>query len=406
MREYHKKGEIASLTGLRGIAALLVMLSHYWFWTAITPKSALPLSIEVWTRTSGIGMAIFFTLSGYVIAFNYSAWDWGRRPTFNLVRLFFYRFARLYPAFVVFAILVILRWPALQDLLDPKAQSYILPHLLLWQAWWPVKYGGAMASDSYFHVSWSLSVECGLYLAFGLGAILVALLPSWRYKRLALGAVFFVGLWLLLDAAWALRDQLMPAGWQEVDWFRWLFLFSPYGVALQFGIGVVACQISRLRPSETAARVLSELGGLGLLAIYLDGVLSGKVAAFNEAMLAALATALVLAGALSGSVTNRLLSGRAIVYVGTISYSVYLFHFITPPLALHARSFETYTPAAAGFHAVNFIAAVGLTILFASGVYFLVEVPGRRAIRAAADRLLGIQQRMAPVAAEQQAPAE
>ena len=35
-------------------------------------------------------------------------------------------------------------------------------------------------------------------------------------------------------------------------------------------------------------------------------------------MLAALATGLVLIGALSTSVTNRILSGRAIVYVGTI----------------------------------------------------------------------------------------
>jgi hypothetical protein len=44
-------------------------------------------------------MAIFFTLSGYVIALSYSDWDWRECPAFNLIRLFFYRFARLYPAF-------------------------------------------------------------------------------------------------------------------------------------------------------------------------------------------------------------------------------------------------------------------------------------------------------------------
>src|SRR6266550_4066468 len=169
MQQYHKKGEIDSLTGLRGVAALLVIINHYWPWTAITPVSALPASIAAWTHTAGIGMAVFFTLSGYVIALSYSAWDWRQRPVFNFTRLFFYRFARLYPAFLVFVVLAILRWPALHDLSDPKAQAYILPHLLLWQTWWPVKFGGAMAPDSYFHVSWSLSVECGLYLAFGLG---------------------------------------------------------------------------------------------------------------------------------------------------------------------------------------------------------------------------------------------
>jgi len=50
-------------------------------------------------RPPGIGMAIFFPLSGYVIALSYSHWDWRTRPGFNLMRLFFYRFARLYLAF-------------------------------------------------------------------------------------------------------------------------------------------------------------------------------------------------------------------------------------------------------------------------------------------------------------------
>ena len=94
-----KPGEIPSLTGLRGVAALLVIIAHYWTWARVTPVAALPASIEPWTRTSDIGMAIFFTLSGYVIALSYSHWDWRGRPAFNLVRLFFYRFARLYPAF-------------------------------------------------------------------------------------------------------------------------------------------------------------------------------------------------------------------------------------------------------------------------------------------------------------------
>ena len=84
MQEYHKTAEITSLTGLRGVAALLVMISHYWYWTAITPVGALPAAVGAWARTSGIGMAIFFTLSGFVIALNYGGWDWRARPVFNL----------------------------------------------------------------------------------------------------------------------------------------------------------------------------------------------------------------------------------------------------------------------------------------------------------------------------------
>jgi hypothetical protein len=60
--------------------------------------------------------------------------------------------------------------------------------------------------------------------------------------------------------------------------------------------------------------------------------------------------------------------------------------------------------AAAAYHAVNSAISFALTIMLASGIYKFVEVPGRHAIRTAADRLLGIQ-RVAPIA-HQGAPAE
>jgi peptidoglycan/LPS O-acetylase OafA/YrhL len=390
MRNMKPKGEIASLTGLRGVAALLVVVAHYWSWTKVTTTEALP-NIP-WAGASDIGMAIFFTLSGFVIALSYSHWDWRERPAFNLVRLFFYRFARLYPAYFVFIIMIVLTWPDLQDLSDPGARSYLAPHLLLWQAWLPIKYGGELASNDHFHVSWSLSVECALYLGFGLGVVLVSMLPRWRYRTLMLGLVFFAAIWLLIDAAWTMREILMPDGWREGDWYLWLFHFSPYTVALQFGIGVAAYRISLLRIPAPAARLASELGFIGLVVV--QGLcIAGWLDHTNDALPAALATATLMVGARSASVANRLLSGRSIVYIGTISYSLYLFHAMIPPLALHARSFEIYDQTAAFFHAVNLMSSIVLAIIFATGVYHVVEVPGRRYIRAAADRLLGIQRR-------------
>jgi peptidoglycan/LPS O-acetylase OafA/YrhL len=112
----------------------------------------------------------------------------------------------------------------------------------------------------------------------------------------------------------------------------------------------------------------------------------------------------VLVGALSDSITNRLLSGRTIIYLGTISYSLYLFHFVGPSIALQGRLFESYTFTAGAFHAINFVASFALAIVIATGVYRLVEVPGRRIIRAMADRLLGI--RRAPLAMAEGSPAE
>jgi peptidoglycan/LPS O-acetylase OafA/YrhL len=378
--------EIASLTGLRGLAALLVIVSHYWVWTRVTPTAELPVWMEPWTSTAALGMAIFFTLSGYVIALSYAGWDWRERPLFSLIRLFFYRFARLYPAFFLFAVLVVLRSTALRDLSDRETQRYLVPHLLFWQTW-SVKYDGELASDDQLHVSWSLSVECALYLAFGLGAILVAALPRWRYKPLFLAIVFFVSTTVLVRMAWFYRHDLAPDGWTNWDWGRWLFHVSPYAVSLQFAIGVAAYRLSLLSHSPRLAAIASHLGAACLVAVYLLVARNVLRDLFDVAILTSLSTALLMIGGLSDTVVNRLLAGRTIVYVGTISYSLYLFHFVTP------------------YHAAHFLTALTLAVMLATGIYRLVEVPGRRVIRAAADRLLGIAS-PARVARQQPEPAE
>jgi hypothetical protein len=63
MQTYKKQGEILSLTGLRGLAALLVVITHYWTWTKVTSADSLPASVSPWMATSGMGMAIFFILA-------------------------------------------------------------------------------------------------------------------------------------------------------------------------------------------------------------------------------------------------------------------------------------------------------------------------------------------------------
>lgn len=59
-----RNAEIASLTGLRGLAALLVIVSHYWVWTRVTPTAELPVWMEPWTSTAAL---------------------YGEMPTFNLI---------------------------------------------------------------------------------------------------------------------------------------------------------------------------------------------------------------------------------------------------------------------------------------------------------------------------------
>jgi Acyltransferase family len=58
---------VPALDGLRGLAAILVAGAHY-----MTMEGGAPLSEIVQTLT-GLGMTLFFVLSGFVIHYNYNA---------------------------------------------------------------------------------------------------------------------------------------------------------------------------------------------------------------------------------------------------------------------------------------------------------------------------------------------
>jgi peptidoglycan/LPS O-acetylase OafA/YrhL len=394
-----RHGDIASLTGLRGVAALCVVIGHFAPWTIVVPRAQVPAAFWPWVGTPpGIGMSIFFTLSGFVIALSYSHWDWRNRPAFNLLRLFFYRFARLYPAFFLFAVMMVLRSPPIRDLAKPEVQSFLAMHLTLWQSWFPEKYFGQLATSDPFHLSWSISTEAGLYFLFGLGAIVVSMLPMWRYKTAILTAAFFAGASLLLTLAWTMRRDLMPAGWSNAEWNGWLFYMSPWAISVQFGLGVLAYKISGLRLPPGMFVVASTLGAIGLFAVYLLCSTGAVTSQVDQGLLSGLSTALLMAGSRSESAVNRVLTNSGLVYVGTVSYSLYLFHFVVPHIGFNGN-LTTLDTVAILYSAVNFAFSMALAIMLAAGIYQLVEVPGRRIIRQAADRLLGVR-RTAPALAE------
>ena len=168
-------------------------------------------------------------------------------------------------------------------------------------------------------------------------------------------------------------------------------------------IGVVAYKVAGLGLSSRATRLASDAGAAALLGIYALIGTRALTDHLDQALYSSLASGLLMVGATADSIANRLLSGRAIVYLGTISYSVYLFHGFTPAMGFYAEV-PAFTAGAAAYHAANAVVALALTIMLASGVYRLVEVPGRRAIRSLADRALGL--RRLPSMNEQAAAAE
>src|SRR6185437_4802360 len=168
----NEKPEILPLTGLRGIAACLVVITHYQGWVAPFDYATRPSIFWIFS-TADYGMTLFFTLSGYVIAFNYLSLPWQNTPLRSGAWFLWRRFTRLYPALVVFLI-----WAGFTNQLGTRARGHevlwTLLHVFSVETWIPAAVGGTLPMGTVYNVSWSISTEIGMYVMFAAVLVLSA----------------------------------------------------------------------------------------------------------------------------------------------------------------------------------------------------------------------------------------
>lgn len=162
-----------SLTGLRFLAAMMVVLYHASLWSVHDKNPGRgPLEIGY------VGVTFFFILSGFVLT-------WTHRPEDSHRAFWGRRLARIYPVHLLtFVLAVILMLSGLGDIRGTS--DGWLAQLFLVQSWAPGP--GALTYNS---VAWSLSDEWFFYFLF---PFLIGARALRRHPRLT-GAL--AGLWLL-----------------------------------------------------------------------------------------------------------------------------------------------------------------------------------------------------------------
>lgn len=186
--------ELRSLTGLRFVAALLVLGYHALFSFPSAPPRLTPGIVRSVLGSGHVGVNLFFVLSGFVLAYTYV----DREAMTTTARAFWRaRFARVYPMHLVgllaAAPLYVMAWRANRahdaQIARELARQLAVTGALV-QAWIP-----ADAFDLN-GPSWSLSVEAFFYACFPLLARVLV-----RMRTPALGG--------LLAVAWV--GALAPA---------------------------------------------------------------------------------------------------------------------------------------------------------------------------------------------------
>jgi peptidoglycan/LPS O-acetylase OafA/YrhL len=166
----HRADSIASLTGIRFIAALTIVLGHIY-----SPVGVL----------TGIGMPLFFTLSGFIIHYVYSAeFAAGWRPT--VLRFAGARFSRIYPLYFMLLLVDVMTTPMGRFLYHAADVRAILAYVFACWTWFPLSVEGHAAADWNYSISWSVPTEIFFYCSYALVFYRIAGLRSARVCFVAL----------------------------------------------------------------------------------------------------------------------------------------------------------------------------------------------------------------------------
>ncbi len=287
---------IPALTGIRGVAALWVVFYHLQDLGLHEPRLAYLTQVTLF-REGYRGVDLFFVLSGFILMYVH-------QPDFTVLRRdALWRFARarfwrVYPLNAVVLVLILALGIATghTTAFTPGA---ILQSFTLSQRWL-IPDAGALNGPS-----WSLSVELVGYAAFPV----VALALNQVKSRRALMLLAFA-----LLAALVLASLKLDFAFSNATGRLGLLRMIP-----AFAAGAALALFFR-RPGVVAGRSLATIS-------FIATIIVCSIA--NLAFLAVIPiAALVLGLASEAGMAHRIMASRPVVWLGKISFSLYLTHFI------------------------------------------------------------------------------
>ncbi|HWW99456.1 acyltransferase [Collimonas sp.] len=326
--------KIDAITGLRGLAALLVVYGHSLDWFALPWKNHL---------SGEVGVAIFFSLSGFLMAYLYL----GKRfSAINAVDYAISRFSRIAPAYLVILLLSFFIYVNV----DPNfvygiSAKNILRHIF---------FSGNVS------VFWSITPEVEFYFLFVL---------AWAAGSRYLNRSDLTGLLFLVLGSMILLSYR--------DIFPGTFIGSKLHYFL-FGM-IAGLMRSHIQSQDQNRKLLAVLHALSIAAIiamtagWLPLPFSSNQDFYNSILTAVFGAFLVFSLSFPSAVGNLFFANRAMVLCGEWSFSIYLLHM---PLIylfkkIHPEPFQIFI-----------LLPLIVLVLFFSWLNFqLIERPGARLIR-------------------------
>ncbi len=298
------QARIKYLDGLRGIAIMLVILSHYWAseWATNLRIGKEYASLR-FIRQGWVGVELFFLISGFVILMTIERCKSARHFIYK-------RWLRLFPAMAIATILTV----AFNYTVQPIEKFYSSP-------WYDAIPGLIFVSHSFLRVIfqvdidslhrsfWTLYVEVGFYVVFGIAYFFM----GWKRATLLL---LVLAVAILSALPILMRAGVTGVGLRLVEPFEWLGI----KFYLWFASGIFFAKAKS--QSSTPLFMIAVLTGLAA-ALLVSPFPIPLTWDDRYAMIAALA---LFAVAQRWHMLQAMLEWRPLLLVGAVSYPLYLLH--------------------------------------------------------------------------------
>lgn len=312
--ERNLPAHVVGLDGIRGVAVLLVFISHFhWilspdpFLTKVTPWHFINRTFEA----GFMGVDIFFVLSGFLIT-SLLLKDRSTNQTDLFKRFYRRRALRLLPA--LYALLIadffVSRW----ENFPGDIQWRTTWHAILFLNNWNIVNNFGEAQNDLGHL-WSLGIEEQFYLIWPLTIWLLAKLkiPS----KMMIPLILFASLVVMVH-----RTSL----WN--DGTSWIILYIRTDTRLDsLLIGAMFAYV--YRHFQVPSKILNSVATLSLMGlVYIKYVLDKSPFIFEMGwtIIALLAGFIILSVAEGVFFVQKVFTWRPLTMIGKVSYGLYLWH--------------------------------------------------------------------------------
>lgn len=345
---------IDQLTFTRFLAAVSIVIFHYGGGSIFTEHSQLAFIFE----NANISVSYFFILSGFVMIIAY-----GNKPFVPFIAYFKNRFARIYPLYFLAIILVIF----VQLNIKFDFSGFFL-NIFMIQAWIPGK------ALSFNFPAWSLSVEVLFYAIFPF--VFNEVYKKMSLKRISMGIVLF---WIFTQIVTNVLFHYF--GESDSVYAKDFLCYNPLLHLHQFLMGNLAGLIFIKYLNEKKRNYdLLILVFVVLIILALKFPLGLELHSAS----ALLFVPLILLLSLNTGVITRLFQKKLFVFLGEISFGVYILQY---PVCFFISNYRIKKYLHIDDLTISLLIRIGILILVSSITYIYIEKPILEKVKGTKKRL-------------------